>query len=266
MNSNFTIEYGGDEMKQLNVQNLNIQKDKDYTEVVFFGDVHLGSAYSDVERAQRMLDYCLEKNIYVFCMGDIMEAANRYSVGAGVYEQISPQAQLDKVYAMFADLSKRRLILGWLQGNHEFRIFKETGIDVSKIICRELRIPYLGFAGWNLWRVGNESYTIYAFHGASGARFAYTKMKSAVDIALYLNDVDVVAIGHVHDILINSINRQYVDKRNKTVGFQKCHIIVTGHYLSFAGSYAQMKGMPPGKEGSPKGKFFANKHDVHFSV
>lgn len=259
------MEEGRSEMRQLNIQNLNVQKGKDYAEVIFFGDTHLGCVYSDIERAQRMLDYCLENNIYVFVMGDIMEAATRYSVGAGVYEQISPQAQLDKVFAMFADLAKRKLILGWLQGNHEFRIFKETGIDVSKIICRELKVPYLGFAGWNLWRVGDENYSVYTIHGASGARFAWTKMKSVVDIALYLNDVDVVAMAHTHDILINAISRQSIDKRTKTVEFKKCHIIVTGHYLNFAGSYAQMKGLPPGKKGSPKGKFFARKHDVHFS-
>ena len=253
-------------MKQLNVQNLKVQKGKDYAEAVFFGDVHLGCIYSDTERAKKMLGYCLENNVYVFCMGDIIEAASRHSIGAGVYEQTSPQEQLDEVSAMFGDLSKRGLILGWLQGNHEFRIFKETGIDVSKIICRELKIPYLGFAGWNLWRVGEESYNVYTIHGASGSRFAWTKMKSVVDVALYLNNADVVAMGHVHDLLINSISRQGINKQKKTVEFKKCHIIVTGHYLDFPGSYAQMKGLPPGKKGSPKIKLFAHKHDVHCSV
>ena len=54
---------------KLNRKTLNYNG-KGYAEIVLFGDLHLGAKECDVERAQRMLNYCLEKNIYVFLMGD----------------------------------------------------------------------------------------------------------------------------------------------------------------------------------------------------
>lgn len=252
-------------MKQVNVQRLEVKKDKDYAEVLMFGDLHYGSPFCDIERAEKMLDYCYDNGIYVFCMGDLLEAATRYSIGSGVYEQLNPNMQIEKIEAMLGDLAKKGLILGYLSGNHEERIMKETGVDISKIICRELNIPYLGAAGWNLWYVGNQSYSVYCIHGATGSKFSYTKLKAITDISHYFS-ADLIAHAHTHDILINSIERQTLDKQNKTIKTAKSFLVVTGHYLTYQGSYAQAKGYPPGKQGSPKVKFFSDKKDIHISV
>jgi len=255
---------GGEKMK-LNKMRLNPARGKDYAEMVFWGDVHYGSSYCDVRRATAMLDYCLKNNVYVFCMGDVIEAATRYSVGSGVYEQLSPNKQIEWVIETLGPLAKKGLIAGFLSGNHEDRIMKETGVDIAHIITRELKVPYLGPAGWSLFYVGDQSYTVYAIHGATGSKFAHSKLKAASDIAYHFQ-ADVLAHAHVHDIVINSMEKQIVDKARKVVATQKCHVIVTGHYLEYYGSYAQMKGLPPGKMGSPKAKFHANKFDIHVSV
>lgn len=194
----------------------------------------------------------------------MIEAATRYSVGSGVYEQIDPNEQIVMVESFLGDLVAKGLVLGYLGGNHEERIRKETGIDVSRIICRELKIPYLGAAGWNLWYVGDESYTVYSIHGATGARFPHTKLKAAVDISAFV-DADIVAHAHGHEVVIDAVIKERVNKGAKVVEQRKCHTIMTGHYLKYHGSYGQAKGFPPGKMGSPKAKLAANKHDVHMS-
>lgn len=43
---------------------------KDYAEVVFIGDSHVGSPQFDKKRFENMLDYCLKNNIYVLLTGD----------------------------------------------------------------------------------------------------------------------------------------------------------------------------------------------------
>jgi len=148
---------------------------------------------------------------------------------------------------------------------HENRITKETGIDISKMICRELKIPYLNAAGWNLFRVGKQNYTMYSLHGYGGSKFNYTKLKSAIDVSHYFS-ADIISFAHVHNIIIDSIERQYIDFRSKTIRYKKAHVVITGHYLKYTGSYAQAKGLPPSKLGSPKLKIFSDKFDIHISV
>ncbi|MCD6590554.1 MAG: metallophosphoesterase [Candidatus Aenigmarchaeota archaeon] len=218
---------------KLNQVELLPRKGKDYTEVVYLGDVHFGSPQCDEERLFRMIDYCVEKNIYVFLMGDLIDLATRYSIGAGVYEQrMNPAKQVEKIVEILSPLAKKHLIIGFLNGNHEERAYKESGINVGAFMARELNTRFLGYACWNLFRVGKENYTVYTWHGVSSARFEWTKIKAAVDTANSF-DCDLFAMGHVHTLANTAQLRQYVDLRSKTVKESKKIILITGHYLKY---------------------------------
>jgi len=249
----------------LNRQRLECKPGKEYAELLFIGDVHYGSINCAVDKFQANLDYCLRERVPLFLMGDMLEAATRYSVGSGVYQQLSPQEQIEHMLEFLRPLAEAGLIVGYITGNHEDRITKETGIDVSKNLCRELKIPYLGAAGWTIFYVGPQAYTLYAIHGSSGSRFDYTKLKAVMDLSHYFQ-ADIIASGHMHTILDNAVERQVVSRTRKIVEVKKCHVIVTGHYLKYDKSYAQAKGMPPAKLGSPKVKLFANEFDIHVSI
>jgi len=251
---------------RLNKRRLRLKYGKDYTEIVFFGDLHYGARECEIDKAKRMLDYCLLHNIYVFLMGDLMEAGLKTSVGASMYRQkLSPQQQMEDVVEFLKPLSDQGLILGSLEGNHELRIEKDTGISVMKLICRITDIPYLGSACWNLWYVGDNSYSIYTLHGSSGSRYVYTKLKALVDISHNFK-ADLMAMGHVHDLADTALTVQEVDKMKKQVVEYKKHLLITGHYLAYEHSYAQERGYPIGKMGSPKVKLYGSgKKDIHIS-
>ena len=250
---------------RLNKQHLENVAGKDYAEVIFMGDWHLGHPQCHTNKIQDMLDYCVEKNIYMLFMGDMMESGLTTSVGDSVYYQkLNPQEQMETVMKMISPITEKGLCLGYHAGNHEMRIRKVTGIDIAKNICRELKIPYLGYACWNLWYIGKQSYTIYSYHGKSGSKFIYTKLKSAVDISHYFI-ADLVAVAHMHSLTSDSIERQYVEKSSKQVKVRKAHILITGSYLAYDDSYAQIGGYPPTKLGSPKVKFFSDRFDLHIS-
>ena len=248
----------------LNIQSLKNKAGKDYAEVVFFGDWHYGARECANDRALSMLNYCLEKETYIFLMGDLMEASTRYSVGDGVYNQLNPQKQMEYIVEKLKPLADKGLILGMLLGNHSNRIQKETGINVMKIMSKMLNAKYLGMAGWSLFKVGKQNYTIYSLHGATGSRFVYTKTKALVDIS-HSFDANLIAMGHVHEIADISQGVEYVDLRSKTLKTKKKFLVLTGHYLSYHNSYAQAKGFPLSKMGSPKVKFFSDKFDIHIS-
>jgi UDP-2,3-diacylglucosamine pyrophosphatase LpxH len=247
---------------RLNRQVLKPQRGKNYAEVVFLGDCHLGSPQFDQSRFLAMTEYCLKNNIYVFLMGDMIELATRHSVGGGVYEQAFPgQTQHEVMCEWLTPLANKKLILGLLQGNHEERVYKESGVNISKAMARELSIPYLGDACWNMFRVGDRTYTIYSLHGRTGSKFDGTALLALERLAAPFH-ADLVVMGHAHKCISSSVLMQTV--RKGSVVEHKKHLLITGSYLKYGG-YAQTFGLPPSKLGSPKVKFMADRHDISIS-
>lgn len=249
---------------RLNKKKLELEHGKDYAAVVFFGDLHLGHPSCDIKKAKHNLDFALEHRMYILGMGDLIEAGLRSSIGDSVYQQnLNPHEQIDQVTELLKPMADAGLILGLHQGNHCERITKATGVNPMKIICRYLKVPYLGSACWNLFKVGMQNYTVYSMHGSTGSRYVYTKLKALVDIA-HNFDADVLSMGHVHEIAQEAITTQTLDLRSKTIVERKKYLILTGHYLRYDDTYAQTKGYPMGKTGSPNIKFEQNRHGIHF--
>lgn len=235
-----------------------------YASITFWGDVHLGHPACDLEKAKHNLQFAIDHKMYLILMGDVIECSTRNSIGDGVYQQkLNPQEQMDEMIEILRPAAEAGLILGSHQGNHESRVQKDTGIDVMKIICKALKITYLGSACWHLLRVGMQNYTIYSLHGATGSRYFYTKLKSLADIAHNFR-ADILAMGHTHDLAVEAITEQFVDLRGGTVQEKKKYLVLTGSYLKYDDTYAQAHGYPMGKTGSPNIKLESQAHRIHF--
>ncbi len=248
---------------RLNRQSLPLKGGKTYAEVMFIGDVHYGSPQCDVNRFLANLTFCLKNKIYVFLMGDMLETATRNSVGAGVYEQtVVTDSQHEQMLTWLRPLAKAGLIIGSHQGNHEERVYKESGVNISKALCRELLIPYLGDACWSAIHVGGETYNVYSLHGRTGSRFDGTALLALERISTSFY-ADLCAMGHTHKCINSIVVMQ--KRKNDCVVEHKKHLLITGHYLKYDGGYGQTLGLPISKLGSPKVKFFADKHDLLIS-
>jgi hypothetical protein len=248
----------------LNVKELECKAGENYAEVIFFGDLHYAHPTCLIGKAREQLDWALENKVYVLLMGDLLECGITGSVGDSVYAQkINPQGQFDDVADLLEPLANAGLILGLHSGNHCDRIFKTTGINISKMMAGRLEVPYLGSACWHLFRVGKQNYKVYSLHGSSGSKFIYTKIKAATDIAHYFPDADLVAHAHIHDLGSIALERQDISLKDKQVIYRKQYVLLTGGYLGYKMSYAEMKGLPPAKIGSPKVKFISTEHDLH---
>ena len=247
-----------------NKRKLEVKRGKDYTELLFLGDVHLGSPQCDVPRFERQLDYCLKNSLYVLLMGDLVEMATRTSIGAGVYEQTEiGQSQVEKMIQLLTPLAKKGLIVGLHNGNHCDRVYQATGINVAKAMAHELDVPYLGDACWNVFTVGSQRYTVYSLHGRTGSRFDGTALLALERISSAFT-ADICVMGHCHKLANSSvITQRVVDGCVKE--FKK-HLILSGSYVKYDGGYAQVVGLPLSKLGSPKAKLFSKVHDIHVSV
>lgn len=140
---------------RLNRQKLEVRKGKNYAEILFWGDVHFGYPTCDIDRAKAMLDYAIKKKIYLILMGDLIEAGLKDSIGDSMYRQtLNPDAQMWKMIDILTPAAKAGLIIGMHEGNHENRITKATSIDITKIMAKLIKVPYLGHSCWSLLSVG----------------------------------------------------------------------------------------------------------------
>lgn len=170
--------------------------DYDLPEVrmVPLGDIHLGAPTCEIEKLKGTIRYLKRSGSRVILMGDLMDASSRHSVGAGWAEQVQdPQTQLDTLYDILEPIASQVIVL--LDGNHEHRIRKHSGIHVSKVLARMLGVKYGGYSCFVKMKVRKYNYVIYAQHGSSNAWYPHTKLTAAMRTARH-TDADVYLYGH----------------------------------------------------------------------
>lgn len=211
------------------------------------------------------VEFIKRTNCKVILMGDLMEAASSHSVGAGWVEQTySPQEQLDTLVEILKPI-KDKILLN-LEGNHEERIWKHSGIKVSKVLSNMLKVPYGGYSAFVKLKVGKNNYIIYAQHGSSGAWYPHTKLTAAMRTAQH-TEADIYLYGHTHELLSLAVPWRYMDMRSRAIKFGKRYFVLTGSFLEYAESYAEKKNMYPVKTGVANITFSGgDKWDIHCST
>ena len=231
----------------------SFNKDKQY--LIGLGDLHYGAKSCDVAKFKEKVRSIKKYGTAVILMGDLIENANRYSVGAGVYEQVmTPMDQMDDVCKLLEPIKDQCMAM--LDGNHEFRTWKECGFRPTQIMADRLDIPYAGFEAFVRMKVKKSVYTVYATHGSTGSRFPWTRMKCLEDIMRNV-DSDICLMGHTHDKLYHEMAYKGITPKKK-IG------VLTGSFLgddSFG--YAAMKNLPPVKTGMIVLELSGKEWDVH---
>ena len=231
-----------------------------------FSDLHIGARNCNLQKAKDYLTWAIKNDAWVVCMGDMIENGTRNSVGSGVYDQtMNPQEQQNAVEELLQPVAEKGLLLGMLQGNHEERTMKDSGIDITQNLCKILKVPYLGYSIFLYLRVGKITYTIYATHGGSTSTTLGGKVQSIYRLSQHI-EADLYLQGHVHDMWTGADVVRYVDRTTKTATEKKRYYAITGSYLGYQDGYGEMKGYPPVKLGSPRVRLNGERHDVHISI
>lgn len=235
--------------KNNNSVRLNLRNEKEDKIMLYgLGDVHIGSNESNHKRFLEDIEM-IKKDKYarVILMGDLLDCATKKSVGAGTFQNnMNPHEQYEYMLKTLEPIKDK--IYGVHQGNHEERIFNETGINLSKIMANQLGTRYLGYGAFHKIKVRDNNYTIYSTHGSSCATLPHTKIKRCLDLATFI-DVDIYMMGHVHQLQCQPQEYRKIDLKNKQVIKDKKFFILTGHYLNWDDSYAEMKSMRPSSQG-----------------
>jgi len=239
------------------------KKVKNKLELIAFGDWHLGHHTCQVDKIKMMIDYVKRTaNARVILMGDLMESATKTSVGSGPYaENYHPQQQKEIILELLKPIKDK--IYGSHIGNHEMRILNSTSINLTKDIARELGHKYYGFGAYTKIKLGKQQYVIYSTHGSSGSLLPHTKIKGCLNLGNFI-DSDVYLYGHVHALDSKALYFEQI--KGRQIIKRKRYFILTGHYLGYKNSYAEMKNMIPSKTGSPKIKFHKKIRDIRVST
>jgi len=226
------------------------------------GDAHYGSPEFDKKRFLDAISFIKDTPCKVILMGDMLENASRYSVGAGWAEQkITPQEQLDDLYTMLYPIRDKVLVS--LEGNHCERAYKHSGIDLAGTLAKLLGVPYGGYASFIYIRLQKQSYVIHAQHGCSSAQTTEGRINAAKKTALH-TDADVYLYAHTHDLADGDKILRFYDRKSKVIKKRKQHFVLTGSFLGFGG-YGEKKNYGTVPVGFPTITFGGVKRKINVS-
>lgn len=229
---------------------------KDINELIIFpiGDLHIGSPHYDPKTLHKQLRE-IEKaghKARIIIMGDLAETALKDSVGAGVYEQ-QETAQQQMMTAKTIFYEYKDIIDGIVTGNHEERIYKNTGFDLMLYFAQIMGIEdkYLRYQGIIKYTIGQRTFNVSVWHGAGGGGTpggAMNKLQKQANTVI----ADVYLMGHVHQRQAFSKTLYIPDGTHNKIDLHKQVFVVTGSALTHEGSYAEMSGFAPSDKGFPQ--------------
>lgn len=219
--------------------------------IIPIGDLHIGSPHFDKQILDKQLEW-IDKhrdNTRIILMGDIAETATKDSVGAGVIEQ-QENAQYQMMKSKKILWEFRDLIDGVVTGNHEQRIYKMSGFDISLYLCQLLGIDekYMRYQGVIKYAWNRRAYHISVWHGSGGGGTpggAVNRLNKQADTVT----ADVYLMGHTHRKHAHTKSIYIPDSRNDKLIEHPQVFVGTGGALTYKGSYAEEKGLPPTEKG-----------------
>lgn len=203
-----------------------LPEDFNELQILPLADLHLGDIHADGKKILEWISYVKNTpNCYTLLNGDICDAAIKSSIGDTYGASLQPMQQLEQAVKLFGDIADKILLC--TNGNHENRIYRSDGLDLTQIICNQLGIGDRYSPGSALLFVrfgkGNShnhnlpiSYSVYVAHGSGGGRLEGSKLNRLVQLSSII-DADIYIHSHTHvpAIVKNSYFR--VCKTNSSV-------------------------------------------------
>ena len=234
-------------------------------------DLHIGDPQSDYKSILERIEYIRKTpNAYCILDGDLMDTAIASSIGDTYSANLQPMEQLKQCVKIFEPIKDK--ILAVLPGNHENRVYKSDGIDLTEIMCSQLGIPekYSPTTALLFIRFGKaqkhgrtnarQFYTVYVTHGSGGGRREGGKVNRLADLASIV-DADIYIHAHTHLPLVFKESFFRVSGSNSSVALVDKLFVNTAASLNYGG-YGDRIGYKPASKQSPVIYLNGLKHDM----
>ena len=238
-----------------------IKCDLPYAEVIEIhpmADLHIGDSGCDFKMILERIEYIKRtENCYCILDGDLMDTAIASSIGDTYGANLQPMEQLKQCVKIFEPIKNK--ILAVLPGNHESRVYKSDGLDITELMCSQLGIPekYSPTTALLFIRFGKQPrrhnrphlYTIYVTHGSGGGRREGGKVNRLADLASIV-DADIYIHAHTHLPLIFKESFFRVSGSNSSVALVDKLFVNAAASLNYGG-YGDKQGYKPASKCSP---------------
>lgn len=235
----------------MQVIKIDLPQDILNLEIHIFADEHIGDEHCDIDRLLERIEYVKNTpNAYCIMNGDILDNTTKTSIGDTYTQVFNPMEQLQKAIELFEPI--RDKILCITHGNHENRTYKKEGINLSRLIAKQLGLEdkYTPTSAVIFIRFGKQSrghketngsgnvrkvcYTLYVLHGLGGGRKEGAKAIRLADMASII-DTDIYIHSHTHLPLVMKQGFHRIDSRNSAVAFVNKLFINTAANLRYGG-------------------------------
>ena len=230
-------------------------------EVYPMADLHIGDSCSDYKLITERIEYIKNTpNAYCILDGDLMDTARASSIGDTYGANLQPMEQLKQCVQLFEPIKDK--ILAVLSGNHENRVYKSDGLDITELMCAQLDIsdrysPTTALLFVRFGKVINhhgrkdskQLYTMYVTHGSGGGRREGGKVNRLADLASIV-DADIYIHAHTHLPLIFREAFYRVSGSNSSVALVDKLFVNTAAALNYGG-YGDRQGYKPTSKVSP---------------
>lgn len=210
-------------------------------------------------------------NAYCILGGDLMDTAIASSVGDTYGANLQPMEQLKLCVKLFQPLADAGKILALLPGNHENRVYRSDGLDMTGIMAAQLGLSdrYSATTALLFIRLGSCNgkqhfrkvvYSIYVTHGSGGGRKEGGKINRLVDYSQIV-DADIYVCGHTHMPAVLRTGYHRVCIQNSSVQMVEKVFVNTAAYLDYGG-YGDSAGFKPASKSNPVICLNGEKHEV----
>ena len=251
-----TTKRGGECLKAIKV---DLSSELTTVEIHALADMHIGDRCSDFKLIQKRLDYIKDTpNAFCILNGDLMDTAIASSVGDTYAANLSPMEQLKQCIKLFEPIKNKIICI--TSGNHENRIYKMDGLDITELMAAQLGLSdkYTDTTALLFVRFGQQTkkrgnrpfrYAIYVTHGCGGGRKEGGKINRLADLASIV-DADVYIHAHTHLPAIFKTAYYRADTTSSTVAKVDKLFVNTAAFLEYGG-YSDKQGYKPSSTDTP---------------
>lgn len=238
--------------------------------IIPISDVHLGDPLCDLEKLYEYLKWVSENPAWIILNGDLMTCDIKNSVGDVYRAVMPPHEQRKKLVEIFKPFKER--IIGIVRGNHEHRITKEVGEDIMGVFAEILGLEdrydpdsLLLHISLGKDKHGRKvSYTIFTTHGWAGGRKAGGKVNAIQELRnIILADCYIASHTHTQACVVEKF--LIPEPRSHRILEIKQTFVSAGSFLKY-GEYAERRGLPIAKTGTPRIRLDGTRKDLHVSV
>lgn len=254
--------------------NLNEETGRIHDDVTIIpiADVHIGDKLANLKRLKEALQRIKEEpNTYTIINGDLCNMALKNSKSDVYSDQLSPMEQVLTATELLESIKNKILVIS--TGNHEDRTAKETNIDVTRLIAKQLGIEDRYANGW--WYLyltfGKDirgraiTYGITGIHGYGGGRKSGGKINRLEDMSQVVI-ADLYVMSHTHKPITTKSCIYIPYYQSRALTKQEMYYMMTNSFLESDEGYAEKMGFPPSNTSITEAKLGSVKKKIKLII